>query len=143
MIGPTDVQALQEQVKAYHEQLLIALTNLTTAWASGPQATGAPLPTTGKFTQATWDALTAREEAFLAISVNELNPLAWVDAANAYEQGRALVGELDAWRDELETLGASGVPSPIPIPASHTSLFGDISTGLMLVLGILMMRELR
>jgi hypothetical protein len=143
MIGPNDVKDLQTQVQTYHEQLLVALTNLNTAWAQGPQKTGAPLPTSGKFTQASWDAMTAREEAFLAVSVNELNPLAWVDAANAYEQGRALVSELDAWRDELETLGASGVPSPIPIPASKTSLFGDVTTGLMLVLGILLMRELR
>lgn len=143
LVGPNDVKDLQQKVQTYHEQLLVALTDLTTAWGSGPQATGAPLPTTGKFTQATWDAMTAREEAFLAVSVNELNPLAWVDAANAYEQGRALIGELDAWRDELASLKAPNVPAPIDIPASKTSLFGDISTGLMLVFGIMLLHEFK
>jgi len=143
MVGPSDVADLQAKVQAYHEQLLIALTDLNTAWATGPQATGAPLPTTGKYTQATWDDLTTREGLFLAISVNELSPLAWVDAANAYETGRGLVTELDAWRDELASLKAPNVPAPIDVPSSHTSLFGDISTGLMLVLGIMLLHEFK
>jgi hypothetical protein len=143
MVGPTDVQDLQAKVQAYHEALLVALTDLNTAWATGPQASGAPLPTTGKFTQATWDDMTKREEAFLAVSVSELNPLAWVDAANAYETGRGLIGELDGWRDELATLKAPNVPAPIDVPSSKTSLFGDVGTGLMLLIAILALHELK
>jgi len=131
---PNDVRDLQTKVQAYHEQLLIALTNL--------QQAGTPLPSTGSFTQAAWDAMTKREEAFLAVSVNELNPLAWVDASSAFEQGRSIVTELDAWRDQLATLKAPGVPSaPMPVPGSQTGLFGDIGTGLMLVLGIMLLHE--
>ncbi|HBZ69302.1 MAG TPA: hypothetical protein DEP35_06000 [Deltaproteobacteria bacterium] len=131
---PNDVRDLQTKVQAYHEQLLIALTNL--------QQAGTPLPSSGPFTQAAWDAMTKREEAFLAVSVNELNPLAWVDASSAYNQGVALVTELDAWRDQLASLKAPGVPSaPMPIPSSQTSFFGDIGTGLLLVLGILALHE--
>jgi hypothetical protein len=141
---PNDVADLQAKVRAYHEQLLVALTNLETAWQQGPQKQGAPLPTTGKFTQVSWDDLTSRVGTFLAVSAAELNPLAWVDASSAYAQGQGLVTELDAWRDELASLAAPGVPaSPMPIPQSQTSFFGDIGTGLLLVLGILLLRELR
>jgi hypothetical protein len=139
---PNDVADLQTKVRAYHEQLLVALDNLNAAWAQGPQKSGAPLPTSGKFTQGTWDDLTTRVGKFLAVSVTELNPLAWVDASGAYAQGQGLVTELDAWRDELASLGAQGVPpSPMPIPQSQTSFFGDIGTGLMLILAILAFRE--
>lgn len=142
MVTPQQLKALQSKVQTYHESLLVALTNLQTAWQAGPQPQGAPLPTTGKFTQATWDDMTQREEAFLAVSSNELNPLAWLDASSAYDQGRALITEMDAWRDELETLKAPGVPTtPLPVPASETSFLGDVGTGLMLVLAILAFRE--
>lgn len=130
---PNDVRDLQTKVQAYHEQLLIALTNLRQG--------GQELPA-GAFSQDAWDAMTKREEAFLAVSVNELNPLAWVDASTAFAQGRALVTELDTWRDELASLKAPGVPAdPMPVPGSQTSFFGDIGTGLMLLVGLMLLHE--
>src|SRR5271170_7954886 len=141
LVGPDDVSALQSKVRAYHEQLLVALDNLNTAWATGPQKTGAPLPTTGKFTAATWDDLSSRVATFVAESSNELNPMAYLYAGSAYDRGRGLVTELDTWRDELASLGASGVPVAMPVPASDLGITGGIGMLALAVLAFMFMRE--
>lgn len=136
VVGPNDVRALQTKVQHYHELLLVALDTFKRG--------GAALPTSGPFTQDAWDALTAREEQFLAESVSELNPMAYIFAGGAYDRGRELIASLDTWRDWLANQKAPGVtvPDAIPVPGSDLSIASALGLAGAALLAFLIFREL-
>jgi hypothetical protein len=135
MVGPDDVRDLQAKVTSYYGQILVALDNLRRG--------GTNLLATGKFTDAAWDELTTREAAFAAESSSEVNPLAYVYAGSAYDRGRGLLTELDAWRDELDSLKAPGVPPPIVVPNADLGITGGIGLALLAVVAFMALREFR
>ncbi len=135
MVGPDDIRDLQTKVTSYHGQILVALDNLRRA--------GTNLPTSGKFTDAAWDELTKREEAFNAESSSELNPLAYLYAGSAYDRGRAILTELDAWRDELDSLKAPGVPPPVEVPGADFGIAGGYGMLLLVAVALYAMREFK
>jgi hypothetical protein len=135
LVGPNDVRDLQTKVQTYHEAILASVDSWVRA--------GNKLPADGKYGQGAWDSLTKREESFLAESVAEWNPLAYLMAGSAYDRGRELIAEMDGWRDELARLKAPNVPDPVPVPHSDLGIAGGLGFALVAIVAILALREMR
>ena len=135
LVGPDDVKTLQTKVHDYRSALQ----------ASVDAAAGTPaaLPTDGsKWSIQAWGDLVGRCVEFEGRSTNWVNPFSHLYAGAAYDEGRSLITELDAWRDELETRKAPKVPAPVPIPQTDLGLAGGIGLALAAVVAILALREL-
>jgi hypothetical protein len=140
LVGPHDVQELQTKVKAYHESLLVAVDDIVRA--------GKPFPNDGStFSKQAWDELSEREAQFEAESSGAWNPLAYLYSGSAYERGRRLISELDAWRDHLASLAQGmpdakiSVPDPIPVPHSDLGIAGGMGLALVAFVAFLAFRE--
>jgi hypothetical protein len=136
LVGPNDVRDLQTKVRSYHESILVSLDS----WVRQGNKLDA---STGPFSQGAWDALTKREEAFLAESVAEWNPLAYVLAGSAYERGREILTDLDSWRDHLAGMKAPQVPEPIAVPHADLGIAGGLGFALAAIVAIMVLRDLK
>jgi hypothetical protein len=133
IVTPTDVKTLQTKVRDYHAQLQ----------ASVDRAAGTPaaLPLEGDFSAAAWGDLSGRVSQFLDESSSEVNPLAYVHAGSAYDEGRDLVTELDRWRDALADRKAPGVPPAMPVPRTELGLGESLGLGVMLLAALFLWHE--
>jgi hypothetical protein len=135
LVGPNDVKVLQTKVHDYREGLQVAVNAVAAA--------GDPLPHDGgKFSIQAWGDLTGRAVEFEGESTSDLNPLAYLYAGTAYDRGRELIEELDAWRDELARKKAPNVPAPVAVPHSDLGIAGGIGFALAALVAILALREL-
>lgn len=135
MVGPADVKDLQTKVHDYRTSLQASVDK-----AAG---TGAALPLTGPYNVGDWGNLVGRCVQFESEGQSDLNPLNYLLAGSAYDRGRALIGELDSWRDELARKSAPNVPAPLPVPNSQVDMVSAIGWGLAAIVAILVLRELR
>lgn len=136
LVGPEDVKALQTRVHDYQAALQVSVDRLAQA--------GTPLPLDGsKWSIQAWGDLAGRCSYFETESTNAANPFAYLYAGSAYERGRQLIIELDAWRDELAARKAPMVPAPVEVPHSDLGIAGGLGFALAAVVAILALREMR
>ena len=135
IVTPTDVKTLQTKVRDYHAQLQASVDR-----AAG---TASALPLAGDFSVAAWGDLAGRVSRFLDESTSEVNPLAYVHAGSAYDEGRDLVTELDRWRDELARRGAPAVPAAMPIPKTELGLGEGLGLAAVLLAALFLWHESR
>jgi hypothetical protein len=136
LVGPTDVAALQQKVAHYRALLEESI-------AAAAKAGNALPSDSSQFSQKAWVDQVARCSAFEEESTANINPLAYLYAGAAYDRGRTLITELDAWRDELERRKAPNVPAAVPVPASDLGIAGGMGFALAAVVAILLLREFK
>jgi hypothetical protein len=136
LVGPDDVKALQAKVHDYR--------NALQASVDAVAAAGNPLPhDQSKFSIQAWADLVGRCVGFEGETTSGYNPFAYLYAGSAYDRGRELIVELDAFRDELANRQAPNVPAPMPVPHSELGIAGGIGFALAALVAILALRELR
>lgn len=109
IVSCDDIKALQLRINQYRSAL----------GTSFEQLPADQKGTTGPHGELAWKALTDRcaqyenEECYLGLF-----------AGSQFDRGRALVTELDGWRDWLASIKAPSLPEPVPVPHAQASLFG-------------------
>lgn len=141
LVSCDDVRALQKRINSYRSALGTSIDLLkspgvwnaaTKKWESrelggvGPRSTPA------------WTALGERCSQY-----EEESCTLGLFAGSQFDRGRALVTELDGWRDFLASVSAPSLPDPVPTPASDVSLAGGIGWGLAAIVAVLVLREIR
>jgi hypothetical protein len=117
-----DVRALQKQVNAYRSAL-------GDSWDALPATMKG---TTGPHGSIAFSSLGERCSLF-----EEESCTLGLFAGGQMDRGRALIGELDAWRDWLASVKAPDLPAPAVTPKSDVSLFETaLSGGTMLLVAL-------
>lgn len=127
VVLPSDVAALQKNVKADLEAVRTSLQRCATSGTFSPDKT--PVEWNA------WQSMKTRAEAFVAESPS------FFSSANQYERGEAVQKELAGWHDKAKALGCDAGPAPtLPVEAPGgglSSLFAGVSTTALLVLAAL------
>ncbi len=127
--GPSDVRALQGQVKADLENVRAALQRCAASGTFTPDKTPAEW--------GAWQSIKDRAEAFLAESP------AWLATVSQYERGERIQKELAAWHEKARALGCDAGAAPV-IEESKTPLFsfaGLSGIGLILLAVLLLSKS--
>jgi hypothetical protein len=125
-----DVQDLQKRINAYR----VGLEDSIDALPADRKLSGV-----GPRSQQAWTALRDRCNTYEDETcwAGALGPLF---VGSQFDRGKALVTELDGWRDYLASLAVPAVtstlPAPIPTPKSDVSLFGAVENVGLLLAGI-------
>ena len=123
-----DVRSLQLRISDYFAQLQAIIADAV--------AKGWVMPYHNEPRSAqTWADLAGRVDEYTHESP------AWVFTGEQYDRGRALVTELDGWRDWLAAQKVPNVPAPLPVPQSELSIPGAIGLGLAAIVAIMLLRE--
>lgn len=115
--APSDVESLQTQVKQQGQALTNSLRDCIKA-GKVSVSTGAPSdPTIWR----DWKTMAKRQIAYLNIEVD------WLNASATYDQGIALLNDLQPWYARINAAGcqAPQQPSPPPSPLKGESWLGD------------------
>lgn len=136
LVGPNDVKTLQTKIHDYRAALQVSVDAMAKA--------GNPLPhDQSQFSIQAWGDLVGRCVQFEDESTNALNPLAYLLSGSAYERGRELLTDLDAWRDHLAAQKAPSVPAPVAVPGSDLGIAGGLGFALAAIVAILVLHELK
>ncbi len=128
VVLPSDVAALQKQIKADLEAVRSSLVRCATAGTFSPDKT--PVEWNA------WQSMKQRAEDFVAETPSFLS------SANQYERGEAVQKELAGWHDKAKALGCDAGPAPtLPSDGGISSLFAGVSTAALLVLAVLFMMK--
>jgi hypothetical protein len=122
VVMPSDVEALQKQVRADATAVAAALQRCADAGTFSPQKTPSDWDA--------WNSMNERTKAFLAESPSFLS------SANQYERGEAIQKELAGWHDKARALGCDAGPAPT-LPSSGDgfgSFFAGMSSSALLIL---------
>jgi hypothetical protein len=134
LVGPSDVRDLQKRLHDYRAALQASIDALAQQ--------GAPLPADNSaYSIQAWGDLVERCERYESEPESDWSPLAYLYAGGAYDRGRALIAELDRWRDELARRRAPRVPAPVPVPRSELSLAGGIGLALAAFFAMMLLRH--
>ncbi len=130
MLSRDDVTVLQARVKA-------SLDSIQSFWSSCAAMPGDPI-------QDQWKAMRDQTEAYLA------NGVSWWfwNWTNEWDTGQSLLSQLEAWRQRFAALPACAGQTPPPAtPAPPTptspSIFGDITTPLLIVAAVYLLKDKR
>jgi len=128
VVMPSDVAALQAQVKADLEAVRASLVRCAEGGTFSPDKT--PVEWNA------WESMKARAGAFIAETPSFLS------SANQYERGETVQKELAGWHDKAKALGCDAGPAPaLAPPSSLPSLFAGLSTTALLVLAVLLVMK--
>jgi hypothetical protein len=130
VVMPSDVAALQKQIKADLEAVRASLQRCADAGTFSPDKT--PVEWNA------WQSMKTRAEAFVAETPSFLS------SANQYERGELVQKELAGWHDKAKALGCDAGPAPTLAPPSSfdlSTLFGGVSTAALLVLAVLLLKS--
>jgi hypothetical protein len=139
LVSCDDVQDLQKQVNTYRTRLGDSIDALTSpgVWNKATSKwEPRPLGNVGPHGATAWRDLGDRASHF-----EEESCILGIAAGSQFDRGRALITELDGWRDYLASIEAPELPAPVVVPHADVSIFGGVSIGLALVLGFLLLHE--
>jgi hypothetical protein len=117
-----DVVLLQKQVNTYRNAL-------SDSWDALPADQKG---TTGPHGSIALTALGERCSLF-----EEESCLLGIFAGAQMDRGRALITELDGWRDWLSSAGAPSLPAPVVVPHASASVFETAVDAIPMVLALL------
>lgn len=150
MVSCDDVRALQKQVNAYHAALDDSIAQMHSPGIYNAQ-TGTwearDLGGTGERSSIVWRDLLDRCSQY-----EEESCTIGLFAGSQFDRGRALIVELDGWRDWLagqraatnpQTQSTWTVPAPVAVPQSDVGIAGGLAWAAAAVIGILLLREMR
>lgn len=122
--APSDVEALQTQVKQQGQALTASLRDCIKAGKVSVSTGAASDPTIWR----DWKAMSKRQIAYLNIEVD------WLNASGTYDAGIALLNDLQPWYARIDAAGCAAPPKPtVPTgPLKGEGLFSDW-TGLVMV----------